>query len=160
MKLPDWLTKKRILYLAILIFLVGFVSLYCSKAKASDCPCPPEKTVAVPPKPQPKPKPLPPTPPTVPKGPTRSSNVPHETIRPLVGGGVSYGQEHNLDPHIFGGMQFPKDSRGGNWQLQIGGSFERRNAIDATCTIRCRSCEASVGGWTDERAVVSGVYVF
>jgi hypothetical protein len=143
MKMPAYLTKRRLIYLAILIFLVGFVSLYCSRAKAEDCPCPPEK---------PKPRP-----------PAVIHNIkpkPKDEVRPLVGGGFSLGQGGSDGWHLFGGVQFPRDTRGGNWQLQIGGAFENHDAFDAECTIRCRTCGVHVNDWTDERAVISGVYVF
>lgn len=130
--------------------------LACLALAVAGEPCPPgceqPKPAAAkptPPKPSPKPKPAPKPPP---KGPGP---------RGLVGGGVSYGSiEHHIDPHIFAGVQFPKDKRGGNLQLQGGFAIEKRNAFDASCAIGCRSCSIHVDSETDKRVVLSVAYVF
>lgn len=80
--------------------------------------------------------------------------------RALIGGGFSYGEEKNLDYHLFAGVQFAPDKHGGAWQLQIGPGIEKRDAFTSTCRIGCRDCAITVPTDKDKRIVASGVYVF
>lgn len=89
-------------------------------------------------------------------------NIPpeRERARPLIGGGIHYGEEHNLGAHLFGGVQFPATKKGHNWQLQIGPDYSPHNDVDGTCVIGCRNCSFHVespGPWGIR---TSAVFVF
>ena len=69
-----------------------------------------------------------------------------EHVRPLLGGGFLYGEEHNLGYQLFTGVQFAKDKWGHNWQLQFGPTWQKHNDANATCTFNCQD-----GGYDDGR---------
>lgn len=125
MKMPEYLTKRRLLYLAILIFLVGFAFLFCGRAKAADCPCPEEK---------PKPKP------PVVRNIAKPKSVPHGTwFVPLTAG-------YLRGPFAAAGVGYQFRSN----HVSVAGQavYGRINGLsgDASCFIGCRECQASFQG--------------
>lgn len=116
-------------------------------AVAGDCPCPPVDG----PKPVVKrhvPKPTPPPAPVV------------EKVRPLIGGGLLYGQEHRLGAALFGGVQFAQKPSGGTWQIQGGLTWQPHDDFNAQCAIGCRTCQTHADAATPLGTAVSLVYVF
>ncbi len=57
---------------------------------------------------------------------------PKEKVRPLLGFGIGYDEYHYVIGHVFGGVQFPKNSAGHNWQIQAGPTYSHRDAIVTT----------------------------
>lgn len=158
MKLPAFLanlTRRQIVIIATIIFVIGIVSMFCAKARAADAPCPPgcEPVVAPVAKPVAKKAPA--------KAPVAVAKKPAaDKVRPLLGFGIDYGGEHNLGAHVFGGVQFPRDGNGHNWQLQLGPTYMPHDDRDATCVIRCRECATTLEGAGPWGASLSAVVVF